>query len=207
MKKLFITTAITYEGHYRYGDRVLREKREQQYKDFIKEMGKYDLPKFYCECVHLGPETFLDKLVPNIFYSQTHNKELHNQGVDEIMAWKAAIKHFCFSDDDMIIKLTGRYIPMSSYLFDSISNEFDAFFYAFPEGRSGYGQVFTGAFGIRCRLLRQYIDNVDHIKLEKEMINIETDMYRFLQSCNNIKYLDRLDMKILPGGGEGMWVR
>jgi len=208
MIKLFITTALTYEGHHKYGDKALIEKRNKQYCEFIHYMNQYDISKYYCECVDRGPNTFLNPLISNIFYSGTHDPRIKNHGVDEINAWKAAITHFNFSDDDIIIKLTGRYFPNSSYFFDAIINNetlYDVFCHAFPPWHTGYGQVFVGAFAMRGKLLKQYIENVNVEKLERDMTNIEFDIYTFIKQYTRVKYLDRLDITVHSGNGKDVW--
>lgn len=208
MIKVIITTAIIYPDHHRYGNADLIKLRHNQYCDFFKYMKKINLPQYCCECINNGPNSFLNDLIDNVFYSCTHNPAIRNQGVDEIAALRAFINHYNFDDNDMIIKLTGRYTPNSNLFFDYISlkeDKYDGFFHAFPVSHSGYGQIFTGAFAIRLRLLKKYLDSVNLNLLERNMINIEYDIYQFIKNIKSIKYLNKLDITVFPGGGEDLW--
>lgn len=213
MIKLLITTALTYEGHHKYGDPNLIVKRESQYRNFIEFMKSINIEKYYCECVNPGPHTFLNELIDekHLFYTNTHNPSLKNIGVDEISGCKAALNHFNFDDDDIIIKLTGRYTPNSLLLVNEImahENDFDVFFHPFPENHSGAGQMFTGTFGIRKMHYQHYLEQVNLNKMESEMINIEYDMLNYLNSNKEtirLRPLDKLDITVYSGNGETIW--
>lgn len=213
MIRFLITTALTYEGHHKYGDSNLIAKRKQQYINFIELMKSVNIEKYYCECVHPGPHTFLNDLIDedHLFYTETHNPSLKNIGVDEINGCKAALKHFGFDDDDIIIKLTGRYTLNSLLIVDEIKkheNKFDAFYHPFPENHSGTGQMFTGAFGLRKLHYQNYLEQVDQQKMEKEMINVERDLLNYFnhnQDKIRLRPLDKLDITVNEGNGERTW--
>jgi hypothetical protein len=212
MIKFLITTALTYEGHHKYGDKQLIAKREGQYRQFIAAMKDIEIVQHYCECVHPGPTTFLNELVEasQLLYSQTHNPHLRNIGVDEINACKVALDHFQFDDEDIIIKLTGRYFLNSTLLVDEVragQNDFDVFYHPFPVGHSGAGQMFTGAYAMRKKHLHEYLHQVDLDKLETQMINIEYDMLTYLQRKDGLRLrpLAKLDITAHSGNGEVIW--
>ena len=213
MIKFLITTALTYEGHHKYGNVDLIRKRESQYKNFIEHMKSFSIPQYYCECVNNGPHTFLNELVQNdkLFYSKTHNPNIKNIGVDEINACQAALSYFDFDDNDIIIKLTGRYMLNSMMFVNEVSNNennFDAFYHPFPFGHSGFGQMFTGAFAIRKIYYNNYLKQTNLLKMEKEMINVEYDILQYLRNHQQqirLRALDRLDITAYSGNGQVIW--
>lgn len=213
MIKFLITTALTYEGHHKYGNNDLINKREHQYRLFIEKIKLINFDKYYCECVSPGPHTFLNEFIDNehLFYTKTHNSSLKNIGVDEINGCLAGLNHFNFDDNDIIIKLTGRYILNSLMLVNEIiehEKNFDVFYHPFPNHHSGAGQVFTGAFGMRKRYYQNYLEQVDRSKMEREMINVEQDMLNYLHTNKDkirLKSLDKLDITVYPGNGGDTW--
>jgi hypothetical protein len=213
MIKLLITTALTYKGHHKYGDPNLIIKRENQYRQFIESMKIVKLDKYYCECVSMETKTFLNELVDeqHLFYSKTHNRNLKNIGVDEINACKASLDYFNFDDNDIVVKLTGRYFLNSMVFINEIianENNFDVFYHPFPENHDGAGQMLTAAFGIRKLCYHNYLKQVDLQKMEKEMINVEYDMLNYLNINSDkirLRPLDKLDITACSGNGEVIW--
>ncbi len=70
-------------------------------------------------------ETYLDhfqhfnKSVP-VVYTNNNSYQFKNKGVNEILDIKEVIKQYNIKDEDMIIKLTGRYKVTSSLFFEKI---------------------------------------------------------------------------------------
>lgn len=130
-----------------------------------------------------------------IYYSDTDIPGIKNKGVKEAMAIKKFIGSNKFNDDELIIKQTGRYKFTSDFFIRSvILNENNKNCDVITR-RGENNQCFFGAIGIRFRYLREFINNLDLIKMESSMINIESELSEFIQrnKLNEITY-NNIDM-------------
>jgi hypothetical protein len=113
------------------------EQREERYKDCISKTLSY-LPEEIQPIIvenNNNDKTFLDsfqhygKSVPVVYTD--NNKYLYkNKGVNELVDIKEVILKRGIQNDDMIIKLTGRYCVTSASFFNEVienKNKFDAF--------------------------------------------------------------------------------
>ena len=67
--------------------------------------------------------TYLNDLGCEILYTNTNNLNTPNKAVNEYLDIQEVIKHYNIKDDDMIIKLTGRYLLLdTSFIETVISN-------------------------------------------------------------------------------------
>jgi len=144
------------------------------------------------ECYSQKTKSFLDDFIcEDIFFSET-NREIRNLGVKEALAIKAFIDQTDLDDNEIIVKLTGRYKLTSNYIIEEIykNPEIDAFV------RSGTGpQYFTGFFAMRFLHFKTFFRSLDLEHMEKNMINIEAELFRFLEKegIKKIVY-DRIDV-------------
>lgn len=138
--------------------------------------------------------SFFDCLETPILYTQTNNIRLKNKGINEAMALLKGLNHFTFPEDQILVKLTGRYFFTSSKFFTLIEDhpEIDAFIKR-PLGSSS---IFTGCFALRCQFFQQFLEGLDFEKMEREMINIEDELAKFFSSNPQIKVfnVDALDV-------------
>ena len=80
---------------------------------------------------------------------------------------KSAIEKYNIGDDDMIIKLTGRYKLLNDSFFEFIKqneNNYDAFikFYNVCEETFMTNDCIMGMFSIRCKYLKQLVSQSTH---------------------------------------------
>ena len=105
----------------------------------------------------------------------------------------AAFSYFDFDDEDMIVKLTGRYqFDCDDFLrFVEDRPELDAVALYRPKER-----VVTGCFALRYKFFKQLLENLDFHKMEEDLIDIEFEVYDFLQKIAsesaNVAYLDAI---------------
>lgn len=71
--------------------------------------------------------TFLDDFGVDVFYTDNNDFRSRHKGVNELMDIKAVIRHFGIRDDDMVIKVTGRYKVMSPSFFRTIMDDQDGY--------------------------------------------------------------------------------
>lgn len=171
------------------------EMRKQEYINCLQKLSVLGYQPIVVESCIQGP-TFLDNYA-TVFYSRTNNPQLRNKGVNEAISILSSFNHFNFQDNDMIIKLTGRYLFYSDQFFKDIENSpnTDIFVKEFSDG-----QIFTGCFAIRFKLLKEFLTHINYIWMEQNMINIEQLFADYVNRCisNNIKVqkLSTLDLRV-----------
>ena len=116
------------------------------------------------------------------------------------------IKHFKFEDEDMIIKLTGRYLLDSPYLLKLAEDhpEVDAIAKPFADGV----KVFTGCFAMKCKHFKEMLSQLDYEEMEEYLIDIEEEVATYLKKLEmrggNVVYVDHMDVTAyVAGGGVG----
>lgn len=106
-------------------------------------------------------QTYLDDLKCDILYTNNNNYKFAHKGVNELSDIKDVIEHYDINDDDMIIKLTGRYkmIDMSFIqLVKDKSKEYDAFikFFNVCELKYMYQDCVLGLFAMKCKYIKDF---------------------------------------------------
>lgn len=176
--KIFFTTAII-DNFY--------SERKQEYIDSFETLSNF-LNKqniYIIEC-YSNHVNFLENLNP-VFYTNTH-KDLKNKGVKEAMGLISFILNnkYNIEDNEIIIKQTGRYKLLNNDAINTINN---TFFDCYTKIQLEYNQCFTGFFALRFKYLKEFLFNLDLIKMEKESINIEKELYNFITKKNINTYI------------------
>jgi hypothetical protein len=104
---------------------------------------------------------FNEKFNIPILYTSFNKHNFYHKGFAELYDIKAVIKQFDIKDDDMIIKMTGRYHLMTDYLIKKIideQNNYDAFFKFYNVCIRNYleNDCVLGAFGLRAKYLNEF---------------------------------------------------
>lgn len=154
------------------------EMRKQEYIDCLKQLSKFSYKPLVVESCVQGP-TFLDDYA-TVFYSQTNNPNLRNKGVNEAVSMLAACSYFNFQDDDIVVKLTGRYCFYSDQFLKTITQhpEIDIFVKEFSDG-----QMSTSCFAIRFKLLKEFLTHIDYNWMERNMVNVERVFAHYVNRC------------------------
>jgi hypothetical protein len=167
---LIITTSLS----NRHGIQNFVE-RKQQYSMAITESLQHLPPGMQPIIVEnngqrstfLDDITYQDKKVP-VVYTNNNQYPSKSKGVNEAMDIKEVIQKMNIQDDDMIIKLTGRYRIMSSTFFEDIlhhDKEYDAFVKFFGTCSLQFERFdcILGCYAIRAKFMKLYqplsIDN------------------------------------------------
>ncbi len=190
--RLVLTAALTQS----YSD-----FRKRQYISTCKQLVTFGYSKdnFYIvEALNKQGPTFLDTYCNNVFYATTNNASLRNKGINEALTLNEALYYFNFDDEDMIIKMTGRYFPLSDYFFKLVENnlDYDAFFFLTPSG-----DFTTLAFAIRCKYLKQMYQSIDYTIVEQRNMCIETAISNWIKHMTANKTIrfysvDRLNIRV-----------
>ena len=121
---LIITSSIANKHGIRH-----TEHREKTYKEAITQTLRV-LPAGIKPIIveNNGQRTtFLDDFGVDVLYTDNNDFRFRHKGVNELMDIKAVIRHFGIRDDDMVIKVTGRYKVMSPSFFRTIMDDQDGY--------------------------------------------------------------------------------
>jgi len=169
-------------------------ERKLEYIDSLNVILDFGYEPYIIEACTNGP-SFLENYSKNVFYSNINNSRLRNKGVNEARSLIEGFRHFTFADDDMIVKLTGRYrLENDSFLKLVEDNpDVDAFVKT-----DRYGQVWTGCFALRYKLFKDMLSKFDFEMMERYMINIEREVAGYIKEIkkegHKILYLDKLNV-------------
>lgn len=153
------------------------EERKQQYTRALTRVNEFCYKPYIVESCVAGP-TFLNDLSSEVLYSLSNNTHLKNKGVNEFVSMIKAFEYWNFNDDDIIVKLTGRYFFQGDaflrFLEDSLDVDCAAKFVTVPAGPTkGVDAVLTGCFAMRCDLFKRMLTFFDYGWLEREMMCVE----------------------------------
>lgn len=161
------------------------DQRKKEYIKTLEILSSYGYTDPYIvEAIKSGPPTFLDNYSCNIAYSNINDSRLHNKGVNEARSLLEAFKILNFNDNDIVVKITGRYYFTSNEFLMLVENNptVDAFVKT-----DSSAQVFTGCFALRYKYFKEFLEQLDLAKMEQEMINIEQEIAHYLKKILQIK--------------------
>lgn len=193
------------------------EERKKEYITCLDILSKYGFKNPYIvEAIQGTGPSFFDKYSTNVFYSKVHDfnvKDIANKGINEARTMLDAINHFNFNPNDMIMKITGRYYFVSDKFIKLVKQnpDVDIFVKVISNGT----WAITGCFAIRAHYLKDMIENLDYVHMEKNNSYIEAEFASYLNKIiktknPKIKYVDMIDLAgLMIGNGfnsAGMYV-
>jgi hypothetical protein len=105
-------------------------------------------------------KTFLDDLKCDICYTNNNIINYNHKGENELLDIKEVINKYNIKDDDIIIKLTGRYKLLNLNFINLVknSNDYDAFvnFFNVSTEKYMFDDCVLGLFAIRCKYLKDF---------------------------------------------------
>ncbi len=181
------------------------EQRKNQYIRSIQTLEGHGYSPYVVESCVAGP-TFLDEYCNNVCYTLSNNAYLKNKGVNESVSLLMALQKWNFNDDDIILKLTGRYVLQFDKLLRLLEEADDVAAVAKFE-QMDRSSVLTGCFAMRYDLMKQMYASYDYEKLEKEMICIEHEVGPYLEQLEKEGFklirlgLLGIEANVFGGGG------
>ena len=172
------------------------EARKQEYISSLERLKEYGYQPYVFEACHPASPSFLEKHTPHVFYSNVNDIKLGNKGVNEAASLIEGFKQTQFGDNDMIVKLTGRYLFDSRDFLQLVEDhpEIDVFVRCDPLGFPE--KVFTGCFAMRYKFFKQMLENLDLIKMEEELIDLEKEVAHFTRQLahlgKNVMYVEKV---------------
>lgn len=141
------------------------ERREEEYQQAISQTLTILPPSIKPIIVENNGQrstwlthiTFQNQPV-KVIYTDHNQQQTKNKGITELMDLHTVIEQCNISSQDVIIKITGRYYPLSSYFFETVINQenrYDAFirFYNVTCKQSEEYDCVLGMYAIRCSYL------------------------------------------------------
>jgi hypothetical protein len=196
---LIITTSI----NNRFGTQDQNERRER-YLYAISETLK-NLPHEIRAIIvenNGKRDTYLDNLYHHhsehvkVFYTENNKHQFKSKGINELLDIKEVIERYGIEDNDIIIKLTGRYRVTSPDFFKDIienQNRFDAFVKFFGTCSLKYEayDCVLGLYAIRTKFLKLF----NHLSIDNYK-SAEIAFSRYVKFCGaRIKEIEDLKLE------------
>jgi hypothetical protein len=153
---------------------VKAERRRQQYIRSMQILIDYGYNPYVAESCVAGP-TFFDDYTKNVCYTMSNDDTLRNKGVNESVSMLKGLESWNFDDNDIVLKLTGRYFLLSDEIIRLLEDDEDVDALARFEVMDR-SSVLTGCYAMRCGLMKEMYNSYDYEKLEREMICIEHEV-------------------------------
>jgi len=207
MKKYFIITTSLINENY--------EVRKQEYiagiNSLLEELKEYSNYSVIIVENNGQRKTFLNELFPqiNIFYTSNNNLNV-NKGIKELHDIHNTITNFNIGDENMIIKLTGRYLinKKSCFITKLMNNSYDCIVklgsiinYRDKVNLIDKFDCYTGLFAIKCKYLKESIPK--YLKTFKNFEWIEWIIISIIHTSipnDKILFIDKLDLTLRPYG-------
>ena len=104
--------------------------------------------------------TYLDSMGCDVVYTNNNVIDYGNKGVNELQDIKQVISQYNIQDNDIVVKLTGRYFMMDPMFFNMIFTcpNKDAYvkFFNVCTCEYAYDDCVLGLYAIRCKYLKQF---------------------------------------------------
>lgn len=106
-------------------------------------------------------QTYLDDLNCDVFYTDYNKLNFSHKGINELLDIKEVMNKYKINDDDIIIKLTGRYKLLNLNFINLVKNNinnYDAFVKFFNVCTKQYlsDDCVLGLFSIRCKYFKYF---------------------------------------------------
>jgi hypothetical protein len=146
--------------------------------------------------------TFLDDLGCEVFYTNNNFKQTKNNGNKELYDVLDAIKNYNISDNDFIVKMTGRYILEDDSEFMNVIKNLHTANYECVIKYGSYNKpvnykindCITGLIGMSCSYVKQ-IETVN----ENDCIEWKWAKVTYLIDDSKICLVNKLGINICPG--------
>jgi hypothetical protein len=199
---LIITTSIA----NKVGSRNV-EHRKKRYIDSIKQLlslihADASIKPIIVENNGLR-ETYLDELSCDVVYTTNNVSNFAHKGVNELLDIKEVINKYNIQDDDIVIKLTGRYKLLDATFIELVKNNsdiYDAFvkFFNVCTRRYMFDDCVLGLFAIKCKYLNDFsykcvksaeCEFADHVRQNVNKIMEITDLKLECCFADNLRLL------------------
>lgn len=147
IKVLFTSAIIS-------GDEAYVEERKQDYIRNLQLLKSYGCDVYVVESCREGP-TYLNEHCVQVNYTRSNDPNV-SKSRNEVSSMRIGFSHFNFQPDDMIIKITGRYVLQTEEFIKLVKDNIDAdVILRMWDSDDAY----TGLFAVRGRVFLDFMDN------------------------------------------------
>lgn len=171
-----------------YTSALLPNKFEERKNEYIKSLHILETYGFkdqtyVVESMGFSPIVFFEKYCAHVLYANINDGSYINRYVNEAVAMLLALDFYNFDDDDMIVKLTGRYFFNTDKFLRTIEDhpEMDGFASYCVNSERG---VQTGCFAMRCKEFKQMLREIDLDWMEEKLVDIEWIVGQYLKKMS-----------------------
>lgn len=140
-------------------------------------------------------ETYLDNFNCDVLYTNNNDTYIH-KGFNEQLDIQEVIKKYDINDDDIIIKISGRYRLLNKDFINIIkNNDKDAYvkFFCVAARQFGFNYMSSGLFAIKCKYLKKFMyTGLNNISSDSELavyIRENIDKNNLMEITNlNLEY-------------------
>ena len=150
----------------------------RSHESLVSLFGNNSITIVECYAQNIKDVSEITDLGSELFITRTHKPDIRNKGVLEILGMKKFLNETKIDEDEILLKITGRYTLSDTSIVRALEEDKSAVF----AGRltDNNTQIFTGCFSIRKRTLSNFFNNVDLDHMEKNMINFEKTLKDYL---------------------------
>jgi hypothetical protein len=189
VKLLFLLVAFQVHGQIQFlltsaMNPLQFEWRKEEYLKSFHSLRAYGYEPWIVEA--LSDSSFFDEMTHQVLYPQVNNNAWRNKGANETNSIRASIPYLPFNDEDIVIKMTGRYYLYDRHLInliETMQDQYDAFV-CYGKNFVDSDHIFTGCFAMRWKYLKKLINELDLEWAEKEYVAIEKIFAEFIQNNN-----------------------
>jgi hypothetical protein len=187
---LIITTSI----NNKFG--TYNDERKERYLYAISETLKFVSCKTIIVENNGKRDTYLDQFKSenvDVYYTDNNKYNFTSKGVNEMLDVKEVIRVYDIKDDDIIIKLTGRYRLLSPLFLNEINEKYDAFikFYGVTTLKFEEYDCVLGCYAIRVNYLKLF----NHLSMNNYK-SAEVAFARYVLLCGaRVNKINQLDIE------------
>ncbi len=173
--KVLFTAAIIPEGF---------EDRRIQYIRNLKLLASYGCDVYVVESCQSGP-TFLDGFCDHVCYTKSNDPSA-TKSVNEAVSMNIGLQYFHFDPEEMIIKITGRYVLKTNEFISMVRDHSNVDIIARVWNAS---DAYTGCYAIRVKYLEDLLNN-HYLNQFSSLTEEECRAYAIEHGLG--KYIDRM---------------
>ncbi len=168
------------------------EARKIEYLRSLSALKNYGVDPWIIEATHIN-DSFYNRLSNHVLYPR-RNIYRSNIGANELLSIRSSFPHFQFDDEDVVVKLTGRYWLFQPTLFNVIRDQPNYDVYLKKWFGNGWFE-FTGCFAMKWKHFKKMLETADPQSMEMNYIAFEEIVARYVKE-NNLKslILENLDV-------------
>lgn len=179
------------------------EERKAEYIRSLQAIRSFGYEPWIIEATNID-HSFFDDLGANVLYPKQNNPSLKNLTTNELRSLLPCLSKLPFKDDDLIIKITGRYLLFDDYLLQTLIDNpgFDLYAENWLYPTNVYGKAFlsTGCFAMKWSLFKKMLYAVNLHAVELTFTPFERILGKFAER-NQLKFYPLQSVHMIARSG------